>query len=74
MQDIFLPYSLQETEASLELSRIFIMEFLCEDSKLLIIFLKMLHHVLLIGFLNMSLCNTVKKIRHGKDISPIITV
>ena len=36
------------------------------------IFAKKLHHRLLIGFLNMPLDNTAKKIRHLKDISVII--
>ena len=35
---------------------------------MLIIFEKMLHRRILIGFLNASFSNTIKKIRHLKDI------
>ena len=50
MQDNFFLYSLQGTQAYLEPSQMFIMEFLCENIKLLTIFVKKFHHRFLTEF------------------------
>ena len=42
-------YSLQTTETYLQLSRTFMMELFCKNSKLLTIFANALHHRLLAG-------------------------